>query len=209
MPGLSGIAERPALRTPLVRDAGVVLAWFLVLAVVGALVWWQLTPLAEYTRTADNAQMSEEELGRQVAADGWYVVIAVVGGLLSGITLLSWRRRDPLAMVVLVVLGSLLGGWVMLRVGLWLGPADPTSALRHAAVGTKVPLQLEPKAGGVLYVWPIMTLVGAIGVIWGTDDVRATRPGTAPADRPDEAGVDDSADDGQGSDNGVGVPGSR
>jgi hypothetical protein len=209
MPGLSGLAERLPLRRPLVRDAGVVLAWFLVLAVVGALVWWQLTPLAEYTRTADNAQMSEEELGRQVAADGWYVVIAAVGGLLSGIGLLSWRRRDPVAMVVLVVLGSLIGGWVMLRVGLWLGPPDPKTVLANAAVGTRVPLQLEPKAGGVLYVWPIMTLVGAIGVIWGTDDVRAAKAESIDAAPVGEAGADDRADGDQDSEDGVGVPGSR
>ena len=209
MPRLSGLADRPGLRHPLVRDAGFVLAWFLVLAVVAAVVWWQLTPLAEYTRTADNAQMDEQELGRQVAADGWYVVIAAVGGMLSGIMLLSLRRRDPVATVVLVVLGSLLCAWVMLRVGQWLGPADPKSVLRHAAVGSKVPLQLKPKATGVVYVWPIMALVGAIGVIWGTDDVRASRArtaGSAPeglADR--EAGTDDPQD----SEDGVGAADSR
>jgi hypothetical protein len=216
MPRLTG--KGPVLRRhPLVRDAAFVLAWFLVLAVVAAVVWWQVTPLAEYTRTADNAQMDEQELGRQVAADGWYVVIAAVGGLLSGVMLLSLRRRDPVATVVLVVLGSLLCGWVMLRLGLWLGPADPKSVLPHAAVGSKVPLQLEPKATGVVYAWPIMALVGAIGVIWGTDDVRAARPRAASADRDDETGADDGADrradggadDGQDSEDGVGVPGSR
>jgi hypothetical protein len=214
MPGLSGLRERP-----LVRDAAFVLAWFVVLAVVAAVVWWQVTPLAEYTRTADNAQMDEQQLGRQVAADGWYVVIAGVGGLLSGIMLLSLRRRDPVATVVLVVLGSLLGGWLMLRLGLWLGPSDPKSVLPHVPVGTKVPLQLEPKATGVLYVWPIMALVGAIGVIWGTDDVGAPRreahdaagatdddpgPGAGP---PAEDGP--ATDQGFGSEGGVGVAGPR
>jgi hypothetical protein len=210
MPGLSGLRERP-----LVRDAAFVLAWFVVLAVVAAVVWWQVTPLAEYTRTADNAQMDEQQLGRQVAADGWYVVIAAVGGLLSGVLLLSLRRRDPVATVVLVVLGSLLGGWLMLRIGLWLGPADPKSVLPHVPVGTKVPLQLEPKAIGVLYVWPIMALVGAIGVIWGTDDARATPPATHEGeggtdDGPGPAAQDGPApDQGFGSEGGVGVAGPR
>jgi len=159
-------------RHALLRDAGVVAAWFVVLGVVAALLWWQLTPLAEYTRTATNAEMDEEQLGVQVSADGWYFVIAAVGGLVSGVALLSWRRRDPVAMVVLVTLGALLGAWVMLRVGLWLGPADPKSVIPHVAVGAKVPMQLEPHAHGVVTVWPIATLLGALGVIWGLDDRR-------------------------------------
>jgi hypothetical protein len=170
--------ERPsvvqrALSRDLARDLGMVVGWFVVLGVIGALVWWQVTPLAEYTRTTANAEMGEEELGRQVSADGWYFAIAAVGGLLSGVALLSLRRRDPLAMVVLVTFGALLGAWVMLRVGLWLGPTNPKDVLPDVAVGAKVPLQLKPHAYGVVYVWPITALLGAIGVIWGSD----SRPG--------------------------------
>ena len=170
--GTTATGPPVARRHPLLRDAGIVALWFVVLGVVAAVVWWQLTPLAEYTRTATNAEMGEEQLGVQVAADGWYFVIAAAGGLVSGVALLSWRRRDPVAMVVLVTLGALLGAWVMLRVGLWLGPADPKSVLPHVAVGAKVPLQLKPHADGVVTVWPIATLLGALAVIWGLDDRR-------------------------------------
>ena len=172
MPGLSPVGPVPARHRPLTADLLVVLGWFALAAVVGALIWWQLTPLAEYTRTTANAQMGEEQLGRQVSADGWYFVIATVGGLLSGIVLLSWRHRDPLAMVVLVTLGALLGSWLMLRIGLWLGPANPKHVLPDVAVGAKVPLQLRPHASGVVFVWPITALLGAIGVIWGSDSRR-------------------------------------
>lgn len=169
MPGLREELGRLSGR-PLVRDVGVVLAWFVALGLIGAVIWWQVTPLAEYTRTTDNAEMGEDQLGVQVAADGWFFVIATVGGVLSGITLLSLRRRDPVAMVVLVALGGGLATWLMLRAGLWLGPADPRDALPGAAVGTKVPLQLKPQASAVYFVWPIAALLGALGVIWGLDD---------------------------------------
>jgi hypothetical protein len=187
VPGLSVGDPRSALRHPLLRDAAIVLAWFAVVGMIGALLWWQLTPLAEFTRTDTTAQMNEAELGRQVATDGWYVAIAAVGGLLSGIALLGLRRRDPLAMVVLVAVGGLLAAWLMVRIGLWLGPADPKTVLRDVAVGDKVPLQLKPHAGDVrfnlgtgrdylvpvvAFVWPIAALVGAIGVIWGLDEHR-------------------------------------
>ena len=90
-------AELRDVLTARLVDLGIALAWFAVLAVVGGLVWWQVTPLAAYTRTATNAVMDEEQLGIQVNADGWFFVIAAVAGLLSGVVLLSWRRRDPIS----------------------------------------------------------------------------------------------------------------
>ncbi|HEX7716177.1 MAG TPA: hypothetical protein VF416_02735 [Marmoricola sp.] len=161
---------------PLLRDAGVVLAWFVVAGAVAALVWWQVTPLAEYTRTATAGQLSEEQLGREVAADGWYVVIAAVGGLLSGVALAGLRRRDPLATVLLVAVGAFLASWVMIQVGLWVGPPDPGKALAHAATGAKVPMQLKTQATGAFLVWPITALLGAVGVLWGIDEHRRRRP---------------------------------
>jgi hypothetical protein len=158
------------LRHPLVRDVAVVLGWFVVAAVLGALLWWQITPLAEYTRTATNAEMGEDQLGRQVSADGWFFVIGGVGGLLSGVALSFLRRRDPVATVVLVTLGGLLATWLMLRLGLWLGPANPKDVLTDVPVGHKVPLQLKTSADGVLFAWPLGALLGAIAVLWSSDE---------------------------------------
>lgn len=172
----------------LTRDAAIVIGWFLVLGLLAAVLWWQVTPLAEFTRTTSSAQMDEEQLGRQVAADGWYLTIAAVGGLVSGITLLSVRRRDPVAMVLLVAAGSLLAGWLMLRVGHLLGPSDPTAALRHARVGAKVPVPLAIQAQGVFWIWPVTTLLGAVGVIWGTDEPRSPRPSGEGSPAGSEAG---------------------
>ncbi|MGO4256284.1 hypothetical protein [Marmoricola sp. RAF53] len=154
---------------PGLRDLGVVAAWFVVAGVLGAVVWWLVTPLAEFTRTADNGVMDEQQLAKQVATDGWFVVIALVGGLISGIALLSWRRRDPLLMVVLVALGGGLATWVMLRTGLILGPPDPDKVLATAKAGDKIPVRLDPTATGIYVVWSVAALLGAIGVIWGTD----------------------------------------
>jgi hypothetical protein len=158
------------LRHPLARDVAVVLAWFVAAAVLGALLWWQVTPLAEYTRTATNAEMGEDQLAKQVSADGWFFVIGAVGGLLSGVVLSLLRRRDPVATVVLVTLGALLATWLMLRLGLWLGPANPKDVLTDVPVGHKVPLQLKTSADGVLFTWPLGALLGAVAVLWGSDE---------------------------------------
>jgi hypothetical protein len=161
---------RELLGRPVLRDVALTAAWFVVLGVVGALVWWQVTPLAEFSRQGTSAQMDEAQLGRQVNSDGWFFVLAAAGGLVSGVALLAWRRRDSLVMVVLVTAGGFLATWVMVRVGLWLGPPNPASVLPHVQDGAKVPIQLKVHATGLYFIWPVMTLVGALGVLWGTDD---------------------------------------
>ncbi len=150
-------------------DLSVVVAWCVVAGLLAAVVWWQVTPLAEFTRTATNGEMGEQALAREVAADGWFFVVCAVFGLITGIALVWWRRRDPLLMVLLVAAGGILATWVMVTVGLALGPADPGTVLPDAALGAKVPLQLEVQATGLYATWSVAALIGAIGVIWGTE----------------------------------------
>jgi hypothetical protein len=144
----------------------VVVAWFGIAALIGALIWWQVTPLAEFTRTADNAGMDEEQLAKQFSTDGWFFVIAAVGGLVSGLVLVLLRRRNPILMVLLVALGGAFATFVMLEFGLMLGPSDPTKVLPTTPVGGKVPLQLKPTAHGVWFVWSIAALAGGIVALW-------------------------------------------
>jgi xanthosine utilization system XapX-like protein len=151
------------------RDVGIAVALFALLGVLGALVWWQVTPLAEFTRTADNATMDEEQLGIQVASDGWFFVIAVCGGVAAGIVFAAWRHARPVLAVVLVALGGLLATAVMTWLGRTLGPPDPDTVIRSARVGAHIPMQLETHARGLRYVWSIAALLGAVGVLWGTD----------------------------------------
>ena len=153
---------------PVLLDAVVVLAWFLVAAVVAAVIWWQITPLPFYTRTGSGAAMDQLQLGHQVGVDGWYVVLAVALGLVSGVALTAWRRRDEVLTVVLVTCGAGLAGWLSARIGRWLGPADPHQVLSHLAVGQHAPVQLALTAQGAQLVWPMAALLGAIGVLWGT-----------------------------------------
>ena len=158
---------RPRRRVPdAVMDAIVTAAWFAVSGLVGAVVWWQVVDLPSVTKTGDAAALDPTELVTQVAVDGWYFVVAVVGGMLGGVVLLAWRRRDPLLMVVLVVLGGGLAAWLMLRVGLALGPGDELTALRGRPDGTAVRVQLELQAIGMAWIWPMSAAFGALVQLW-------------------------------------------
>ena len=98
--------------------------------------------------------------------DGWFFVIALVGGVLSGVLLLWWRRRDPLLTVALVTLGGGLASWVMLQAGRLFGPGDEVAALRRLPDGAQVSEHLRLNATGVAWVWPVAAAFGALVFLW-------------------------------------------
>jgi hypothetical protein len=99
---------------------------------------------------------------------GMYVAIAAPVGLLLGLVLTWWCRRDPLTMVLSVLAGSVVAGAVMIGVGLLLSPADPQVAARQAADMAMVPGMLRVQPGAAWFVFPCATMLGALTVLLTT-----------------------------------------
>lgn len=162
--------ERLDQRRKLIEDVlvstTVVTAWFSAVAMIGALVWVQVTTLPGFTWNGERGTMDELELSKQFSADGWFLVIAVVAGLFSGLILLLMRKSSPALMVGLIGLGGGLATWLMLACGLAWGPEDPNIGLAQASVGDVVPVQLQVDAQGIYYAWSIAALLGAAVAIW-------------------------------------------
>lgn len=158
------------------KDALVVAVWFAVTGVLGAVVWWQVTALPLVTKSGDSATLAPEELIKQVGIDGWFFVVAVIGGLLSGVVLMAWRHRDPLLMVVLVALGGGMAAWLMIHLGLALGPERELTALRAVADGGQVSMRLKLHAPGIAYVWSIAALLGSAIYLWVLKKPDAGQP---------------------------------
>jgi heme/copper-type cytochrome/quinol oxidase subunit 2 len=153
-------------RAEVLRDVVVVLAWFLVAGLVAGVVWWLVADPPQATRAAEGVVVEPQELTKQVSIDGWYFVVAAVGGLLSGIALLAWRHRDPLLMVVLVTLGGGLAALVSLRLGHLLGPGAVLEALRGKPQGAHALEPLTLHATGMEWVWPATAAMGALVHLW-------------------------------------------
>jgi hypothetical protein len=144
-----------------------VLGTYVVLGVVGGLLWWLLTEPAYFTKgDSGGLGMGEVQLARRFSADGWFAVIAAVLGLLSGGALTWWRSRDHLLTAVLLVVGSCLASALMAVLGWLLGPSAPDTVAASAAVGDRIATQLEVTADVCYLVWPIAVLGGALLVLW-------------------------------------------
>ncbi len=172
LPGLPSATEPSRRLADGLRETAIVLGCFAALALIGALVWWQVVSLPHYLVGPEGGAMDEEQLSKQVAIDGWYAVIAVVGGVVAG-TLIALRfQRDLVLTVVLLVLGGALAAWVMRTVGLAVGPPDPKTVLEGAKQGSTVPVQLAVTMPAVYLIWPVAALLGSVGVVWGTDSKK-------------------------------------
>ncbi|HEX4190403.1 MAG TPA: hypothetical protein VHZ06_05355 [Marmoricola sp.] len=168
--GKRNAADRLAVLT----DLSVVVAWFAVAAVLAAVVWVQVTPLPRFTRTANNGTMGEDQLVKQFATNGWFLVIAAVAGLISGVALMLLRRKRPIAMVLLIAVGGVLATVIMLQVGLVLGPDSPSKTLATVKVGATVPVQLKPDVHAIYFVWSVTALVGAVLALWGRESAAGS-----------------------------------
>jgi hypothetical protein len=159
-----------------------VLGAFLVLGVVGGVLWALLVDPAEYTRMpGGSGAMGELDLAKRFSADGWYAVIAIVGGFLGGVGLTWWRARDYRVTTALLLPGAALAAAVMTAVGRLLGPGDSETALAQVARGETVPAELAVSSLPVYLTWPIAVLAGALMVLWSSPGVpplphRAAEP---------------------------------
>lgn len=171
-----------ARRTSLVQGVLVVA----VLAAVGALaglVWqWAWTPPMGIVVDHQWVPLDAIELAQEYSATGWYVVVGVVAGLISGVVVSLLLDRVPLVTLAALVVGAALGAWLMSVVGTAVGPADPDVLARTAADGKHLPMALAVTGKSPYAAIPVGAVLGLILVFVGVSGRRRHRDEPAPAE---------------------------
>lgn len=154
-------AQTRALRIEVLIIASV----FIVASFVGALIWNGSVDLPRWQLSDGQIVMGPIEATKTVGIDAVYLFVSIPMAFVLGVALTWWRRRTPVTTVVLIALTSLIAAALMERFGLWLGPADPGSVLKHAAAGATAPVRLQVQATGVLLGWPAAAVLGSLLVL--------------------------------------------
>lgn len=183
MPGAGARGRRRPAAVGALGEVALVVVLLAVLGVLGGVVWDLVVTPAEFTKLANGGALNEAELGQQFGADAWYVVIALVAGVVAGAVLTWWRSGDVLRTCGALLLGAVVAAAVMAVVGHLLGPGDPRAALRAARIGAHVPEPLDVGEGSSHSVWGyladtiVIYLCWPLGVLAGALVVLLTRRG--------------------------------
>jgi hypothetical protein len=141
-----------------------VLALFAASGALCGWVWYRIWDVPSGVVAGGQWYTSEAGLRDDFAGTGWYVAIALGAGLVLG-ALSAWLLdRSEVATTLAVIAGSMLAGWVMLRVGYHLSPPDPVDLARTAEDGTRLEGALRVPSWPPRGAFPFGALLGLAGV---------------------------------------------
>ena len=166
--------------------AAAILAGSVLLAVIGGLLWASFAPRVQYQMYSLNpptAYAVNPETSAFIAADGWYCLIAVVGGALIGLLgyLAGVRRYGPVPMAA-VVAGATGAGFLVAWLGhQWSGGPGFDRLLATTKPGTFLYAPVSLGSHGAIAFWPLAAAAVAGGLeLFGVMRTRPRAGDTAP-----------------------------
>jgi len=164
-PGDGQRAAGRGLGAGLVALAAVV-AGTALLGVAAGFLWAAVAPRPLIVVLGPGAPyVANQETSAFIVADGWFTLLAVAGGIISGLLgyALAVRRHGALAMA-----GILAGGAAAALIAKWIGQRSGAAAYHHAlALGRPGALLHQPLmlgGRGALALWPLAAGLVAGGI---------------------------------------------
>jgi hypothetical protein len=134
-----------------------VIAGTAVLGAATGFLWASLAPRALAVVVArGSANVVNPETNAFIAADAWFTLLTVIGGVISGLLgyALAVRRHGALAMA-----GILAGALAATLIAMWIGQHSGTAAFNHGLAidrpGTLLRVPLMLGGHGPLAFWPL------------------------------------------------------
>ncbi|MFZ3571084.1 DUF2567 domain-containing protein [Streptomyces sp. BH097] len=156
--------DGPGLRAEL-REAVVVTIGVAVVGLALGALWLWLAPRVPLVSDASAVYLKDTEGEQAIGIDGTFALLGLAFGAVTGAAVFLWRRRGGVPLVVGLALGSLLGGVLAWRFGIWLGPTQNVAAhAKEVGKGVVFDAPLELNAKGALLAWPLAALVVHLGL---------------------------------------------
>jgi hypothetical protein len=134
-----------------------VIAGTAVLGAATGFLWASVAPRALAVVVArGSGNVVNPETSAFIAADGWFTLLTVIGGVISGVLgyALAVRRHGALAMA-----GVLAGALAATLLAMWIGQRSGTAAFNHGLAfdrpGTLLRVPLMLGGHGPLAFWPL------------------------------------------------------
>jgi hypothetical protein len=165
--------ERARGLAPLLTRFALVVTVFAVAGAAAGVLWeWIWTPpqgvVVDHELLLDGNGLRADFSGTAL-----YVLVAALSGLLVGVLVAVLADRYELVTLAAVAVGSALAAWLMLQVGQWLGPPDPTTLAANADDYTRISDDLRVAGTSAFTAFPSGALIGLVVVFIGL----SRRPG--------------------------------
>ncbi|MFG3255831.1 hypothetical protein [Streptomyces sp. NPDC048172] len=169
-----------------VRDAVLYGLGVAAVGVVFALLWVWLAPRVPLFTDGKAVYLKDPEGEEAFGADGSFLLIGVVIGVVTGAIAFYARKLGGVGLVVGLGVGALAGSFLAWRLGVWLGPeSDMVVAAKEAGKGATFDAPMKLQAKGALLAWPLAALVThlALTVVQWLRDAGAAPLGPPPEER--------------------------
>ena len=173
-----GTAAQPTRRGTLRGWLTAVLVTLL-LGVAAGFLWAAVAPRPYLVMTGPGAaQVTSAESSAFIGGDGWYCLICLVGGIISGLAgyLLAVRGHHPVGMA-LVLLSGLAAALIALQIGQHSGQASYHHLLSTLPAGRHLSASLSLGARSAIALWPLAAGIMA-GALELNDVLRDRKRGT-------------------------------
>ena len=153
----AGLAAEPRRRSAALWRTVTAVLVTLVLGVAAGYLWAAAAPRPYLVMTGPGAaQVTSAESSAFIGGDGWYCLICLAGGIISGLIgyLLAVRGHHPVAMA-LVLLSGLAAGLIALWIGQHSGQASYHHLLRTLPAGRHLSASLSLGAHSAIALWPL------------------------------------------------------
>lgn len=149
-----------------------------------AVVWWLTAPLPRLVVHGDGVFFAPSNDEYAVAADGWFAICTATAGLVAALVVFARARSARVGGVLGLALGGLLASIVVWRLGVFLGPGDALDTAKGLPDGRRFDGPLELSALGVLFSWPIASVVAHFALTAGLEPSAARGSRVDVATRP-------------------------
>jgi hypothetical protein len=149
------------------------------LAFIGGFVWAKIADPPKALVTDDGVFLTGEiGYNAQVVVTLWFIVVGLIGGILSGLVVGLLGRRhggaSVVAVIVMCAVASGLGAWAGIHV---FGP-DMTAQVADASSGDLITTELSIGSDVAYLGWPIGGLLGAfVGIAFWPPDRKGPYAG--------------------------------
>lgn len=161
-----------------IRPAALAAGAVLLAAPYVGMLWERISPAPTYVNLGGEVYLNNQDSSEFIAADGWFLILGLVLGVISA-GLAYWRWRGDLLVIAAMSGASVLASVIVREVGEAFGPPPIQQTALTLSDGEMIDGSITLASDGILFAWAVGILLTYLSLIAGLE--RSTDEEDTPA----------------------------